>query len=103
MVKCKLKIQKGFDPPRNINLPNYQYLQTPTETTKGVTLIYISNKLILKPRPDFEIYQAKDIESTFTEIIMPKGKYITVGCIYKHHTIDQTEFAKRLIPILEKK
>ena len=38
MVKCKLKIQKGIDPPININLPNYQYLQTPKETTKGGTL-----------------------------------------------------------------
>ena len=96
------KIQKGIDPLKDINLPNYQYLHTPTETTKGGTLIYISNKLIFKPRPDLEIYQAKDIESTFTEIIMPKGKNIIVGCIYKHHTIDQIEFAKQLIPLLEK-
>ena len=96
------KIQKGIDPLKDINLPNYQYLHTPTESTKGGTLIYISNKLIFKPRPDLEIYQAKDIESTFTEIIMPKGKNIIVGCIYKHHTIDQSEFAKHLIPLLEK-
>ena len=96
------KIQKGIDPLININLPNYQYLHTPTESTKGGTLIYISNKLIFKPRPDLEIYQAKDIESTFTEIIMPKGKNIIVGCIYKHHSIDQTEFSKHLIPIREK-
>ena len=96
------KIQKGIDPLKDINLPNYQYLHTPAETTKGGTLLYISNKLIFKPRPDLEIYQAKDIESTFTEIIMPTGKNIIVGCIYKHHTIDQIEFAKQLIPLLEK-
>ena len=82
------KLQKGLNPVKDINLPNYQYLHTPTEASKGGTLIYISNKLIYKPRTDLEIYQAKDIESTFTEILMPKGKNI-VGCIYKHHTIDQ--------------
>ena len=62
------KIQKGIDPLKDINLPNYQFLHTPTESTKGGTLLYISNRLIFKPRSDLEIYQAKDIESTFTEI-----------------------------------
>ena len=30
------KIQKGINPVKDINLPNYQYIHTPTETTKGV-------------------------------------------------------------------
>jgi hypothetical protein len=64
--------------------------------------LYISDKLISKPRTDLEIYQAKDIESTFAELIMPKGKNIIIGCIYKHHTIDQVEFGKMLSPVLEK-
>jgi hypothetical protein len=49
-----------------------------------------------------EIYQTKYIESTFAEIIMPKGKNIIIGCIYKHHTIDQIQFGKMFLPILEK-
>jgi len=96
------KLQKGINPVKDINLPNYQYLHTPTETTKGGTLLYISDKLIFKPRNDLEIYQSKDIESTFTEIIMPKGKNIIVGCVYRHHTIDQSEFTKIISPLLEK-
>ena len=96
------KIQKGTNPTKDINIPNYHYLHTPTESTKGGTLLYISDKLISKPRTDLEIYQAKDIESTFAEHIMPKGKNIIIGCIYKHHTIDQTEFGKMILPVLEK-
>ena len=95
------KLQKGINPLKDINLPNYQYIHTPTETTKGGTLLYISNKLIFKPRTDLEIYQAKDIESTFAEIIMPKGKNIIVGCIYKHHTIDQNVFANLIHPLFD--
>ena len=90
------KIQKGTCLIKDINIPNYNYLHTPTEST-----LYISAKLISKPRTDLDIYQAKDIESSFTELIMPKGKNIIIGCIYKHHTIDQTEFGK-MIYVLEK-
>ena len=39
------KIQKGINPVKDINLPNYQYIHTPTETTKGGTLIYIIKQI----------------------------------------------------------
>ena len=73
------KIKKGINPIPDLNILNYQYIHTPTEITKGGTHLYISNKLISKPRTDLEIYQAKDVESTFVEIIMPKGKNIIVA------------------------
>ena len=82
------KLKQFTIPTRDINIPNYQYVHTSTKASKGGTLIYISNKFIYKPRRDLEIYQPKQIESTFTEIVMPKGKNIIVGCIYRHHTID---------------
>ena len=96
------KIQKGINPVKDIELPNYEYLHTPTESAKGGTLIYISKKLVFKPRTDLEIYQAKELESTFTEIIMPKGKNLIVGCVYKHPTIDPKQFSNLLIPLFEK-
>ena len=43
-----------------------------------------------------------DVESTFSEIIVPNGKNIIVGCVYKHHTIDANEFEKLLLPTLRK-
>ncbi len=82
------KLQKNINPRININIPNYHLFHTPTEASKGGSLIYISNKLISKPRKDLEIYEPMKVESTFSEIIIPNGKNIIVGCVYKHHTID---------------
>ena len=96
------RLQKGTAPVRNIDIPNYQYEHTPTEANKGGTLLYISDKLNYKPRKDLEIYNKKQIESTFVEILNEKGKNIIVGCIYKHHTITQNEFIEILSPLLMK-
>ena len=65
------------------------YEHTPTEANKGGALIYISDKLNYKPRKDLEIYESKNLESTFVEMINAKGKNTIIGCIYKHHTISQ--------------
>ena len=42
------------------------------------------------------------VESTFSEIIIPNGKNIIVGCVYKHHTIDPKEFEDLFLPMLKK-
>ena len=42
------------------------------------------------------------VESTFSEIIIPNGKNIIVGCVYKHYTIDPKEFENLLLPTLQK-
>ena len=96
------KLQKDSVPVTDISIPNYHIFHTPTEAQKGGTLIYISNKLISKPRHDLEFYQAKDVESTFAEIIVPNGKNIIIGCIYKHHTIEIDQFERHLLPTLKK-
>ena len=96
------KLQKNVFQTRSINLPNYQYEHTPTEANKGGTLIYVSDKLNYKPRKDLEIYESKNLESTFIEIINPKGKNTIIGCIYKHHTISQLEFLDYFGPLLHK-
>ena len=63
------RLRKGIEPVHDINLTNYEKTDTPTEATKGGTLLYISENLNFKPRKDLEIYESKMIESTFVEII----------------------------------
>jgi len=96
------KLQRNTQPTHDINIPNYHIEHTPTEASKGGTLLYISDKFVYKPRKDLEIYESKQIESTFVEIIRPKSKNIIVGCIYKHHTITQKDFRELLSPLITK-
>ena len=63
------KLQKNTPPIHDISIPNYTIEHTPTEATKGGTLLYISNKFDYKPRKDLQIYESKNVESTFVEII----------------------------------
>ena len=72
----------------NINLNNYAFEFTPTESSAGGTLIYVANHLVDKPRTDLQIYKKRDLESSFIEIINPKKRNIIVGCIYRHPNMD---------------
>ena len=96
------KISKDVLPHIDINIMNYQFEHTPSTATKGGTLIYILNKHNYKPRPDLnlELYESGKVESTFIEIIQPKGKNSVIGSIYKHHTITQSEFTNMIHPLL---
>ena len=96
------RLRKGIEPVHDINLTNYEKIDTPTEATKGGTLLYISENLNFKPRKDLEIYESKKIESTFVEIINESNKNIIVGCIYKHHTISPKEFTESMSTLLSK-
>ena len=65
------KLTKGTNPISDVLLPKYhEPVSTPTEASKGGTLLYISDKLDYKPRKDLELYKAKQIESTFVEILV---------------------------------
>ena len=46
----------------NLNLNNYSYEFTPTETTAGGTLLYIANHLSYKCRNDLNIYKKNELE-----------------------------------------
>ena len=96
------KLLKDVAPVQDIDLPNYEKEYTPTEASKGGTLLYISNKLNYKPRKDLEVYEPKKLESTFVEIINTTGKNFIVGCIYKHHTICPRDFTDAMSPLLRK-
>ena len=63
-----------------------------TEAEKGGTILYVSNKLNFKPRKDLEIYEKKELESCFVEIINKKSSNDIVGVIYRHPNLDPSIF-----------
>ena len=65
------RITESNLPTSNIHIPGYNTEQTPTESSAGGTLIYISQKRSYKNRPDLEIYHPKHLESIFIEILLP--------------------------------
>ena len=87
--KSKLK----SEPSVNIEIPGYKTpISTKTEAEKGGTLIYIAEGINYKPRKDLEIYQSKELESTFIEIINPKESNDIIGVIYRDPNMDTTQF-----------
>ena len=99
--ECRIKT--GRPPLSNINMNNYSYEYTPTESSKGRTLLYIDKNLRYRSRSDLTLYKSKEIESSFIEIIEPKKKSTIVGCIYKHPNVSVGEFTNDFLePLLEK-
>ena len=96
------KIKKKSTPIIDIDKSGYNHYSTPTEGEKGGTLLYISNKFDSKARSDLEkvMYKSNQIESTFREIINKKGKNIIVGCIYRHPSMEQSEFNDKTIILM---
>ena len=79
-------------PLSNINTDNYVYEYTPTESSKGGTLLYIDKLLKYKLRKDLSLNKPKEIELTFIEIIETKKKNTVIGCIYKQPKVPIKEF-----------
>ena len=72
------KLMKNTSATFDISLQGYKCYHTPTEASKGGTVLYVNNKLNSKPRNDLEdlIYKSKELESSFLEVINPgKRKY----------------------------
>ena len=78
------RIIKNISLLNNLNLNNYSFEFTPTETFAGVTLLYIAYHLSYKCCNDLNIYKKNELESTFIEIVNPKKSNIVVGVIYRH-------------------
>ena len=78
----------------NISLKNYTYVHCMSESSKGGTLLYVSDKHSYHERQDLQVYKAKELESIFIEIDQQKGKNIIVGCIYRHPNMSVEEFNK---------
>ena len=97
------RILKNTKIVKNINIQNFSYEFTPTESTAGGTLIYIADHLAYQKRNDLTIYAKNYLESTFIEITNPSKTNIIVGCIYRHPTMDLNEFNYYYLnPLLEK-
>ena len=96
------RIMKSTSITQNIELNNYSFEHTPTESSAGGTVLYIANHLSYKTRCDLNIYKKFELESTFVEIINPKKSNIIVGTIYRHPKMDVTEFNNILNNLLKK-
>ena len=66
------RITKQVSLSNNLNLNNYSFEFTPTETSTGGTLLYIVNHLSYKRRSDLNIYNKNEFEFTFIELVNPK-------------------------------
>ena len=63
---------------QNIELSNYSFEHTPTESSAGGTLLYIANHLSYKTCSDLNIYKKIELVSTFVEII-PKNQILLLA------------------------
>ena len=84
----------------NMDLPGYNIEQTPTESSAGGALIYISQSLSYKPWKDLHIYCAKELESVFIELLIANKKNHLVGVIYKHPTMKYHKFSNDFMSTL---
>ena len=89
---CETRIIKNISLLNNLNLNNYSFEFTPTETSAGGTLLYIANHLSYKCRNDLNIYKKNELESTFIKTVTSKKSNIVVGVIYRHPYMDLIDF-----------
>ena len=86
------RITKQVSLLNNLNLNNYSFEFTPTETSAGGALLYIAHHLSYKCCNDLNIYKKNELEATFIEIVNPKKSNIFVGVIYRHPSMDLADF-----------
>ena len=96
------RISKKTSLTSNINLNNYYFETTPTESTAGGTMLYVSNRLSYKSRTDLNMYKKDQLESTFIETINSKKSNIVVSCVYKHPNMDVLDFNSLINQLLDK-
>ena len=93
------KLKKGINPNFDISLIGYNHFSIPTESEKGGVMLYIANEHKCKPRDDLSstVYKSYELESVFMELIIPNKKNVTVGCIYRHPSMDLTDFTENYL------
>ena len=82
------RITKNISVTQKIELSNYSFDHSRTESSAGDTFLYIANHLSYKSRSELNIYKKFELESSFVEIMNPKKSNIIVGTIYRHPKID---------------
>ena len=96
--ECRTKT--GRPPLSNINMNNYSYEYTPTESSKGAMLVYIDKNLRYRSRSNLTLYRSKEIKSSFIEIIESKKKNTIVSFNYKHPNVSVGEFTNDFLETL---
>ena len=86
------RIKKDSSSPINLQLSSYSIEHTPTESSAGGILLYVSKKLSYQLRNDLRLYDPVKIESSFIEIIGSKSTNVIVGCINKHPILPINDF-----------
>ena len=86
------RITKQVSLSNNLNLNNYSFEFTPTETSAGGTLLYIANHLSYKCRNDLNIYKNNELESTFIKILNPRKSNIIVEVIHRPPSMDLIDY-----------
>ena len=74
-----------------MNLNNYSFEFTRTETFAGGALLYIANHLSYKYCHDLNVYKKNELESTFIETAKSRKANIIVGVIYRHLSMNLTD------------
>ena len=90
IAASETRITKNESLLNNLDL-NYSFEFNPTEICAGATLLYIANHLSYKCHY-LNIYKKNKLESTFIKIVNPKKSNIIVGVIYRHLSMDLTDF-----------
>ena len=96
---------KGHVPNFDFNIDGYHCIHTPTESSAGGSLLYISKHYTQFPRHDLDtiMYQGKLLESTFAEISFAKKTNLIVGTIYRHPCMSVETFNREFLsPLLHK-
>ena len=93
MCFSESKIMEGVVPKTSINLDGYQDpIGMPTNATKGGVLIYVRDGISFVQRDDLNIQKEKELESCFVEIQNTNQQNSIVGVVYRHPTMEQSEF-----------
>lgn len=99
------RILKNREPALDFSIPGYSNVSTPTESSAGGVMLYISNSFAFKPRPDLDscLYLSKLLESVFVEIDIPNKPNIIAGVIYRHPSMSVKHFNSEFLdPFLHK-
>ena len=85
----------------NIDIPQYHFFHTDSETAAGGAALYISNNLKAIPRADIK-FTMPLVESCWAEIITNNNKpNIIIGCIYRHPSANMPSFTQELQNIIK--
>ena len=68
------RLKKTRETTANIQLENFNVEHVPIESTSGGVLLYIRKTINYKLRPDLMIYEKRELESVFLEIIQKDSK-----------------------------